>query len=219
VSGTVEHQGNSLVHHCHCGKWGAFGFDVALREGKLGAWYCGEHRPDKSAGEQARVVIRLSDKWKAKAIDAGKARRAESIASGRVRHGNGPENPEAYDINGCFGEVGVAAHYKLPWQPGGLKSVDVGGIIEVRARPIPGPGRDLGIRLRDRELGKEQLPFVLAWVYTDDYRIELVGWLYGHEGMDNPARWDEQCKCWWNPPPYRPLHELEAIIPKLLAAL
>jgi hypothetical protein len=35
-----------FVHYCHCGKWGAFGYGVSLRQGKLGQWYCAEHRPD-----------------------------------------------------------------------------------------------------------------------------------------------------------------------------
>jgi hypothetical protein len=34
-----------FVHYCHCGKWGSFGHNVSLREGKLGTWYCREHRP------------------------------------------------------------------------------------------------------------------------------------------------------------------------------
>jgi hypothetical protein len=35
-----------LVHYCHCGEWGAYGYDVNLRNDKLGHWYCKEHRPD-----------------------------------------------------------------------------------------------------------------------------------------------------------------------------
>jgi hypothetical protein len=34
-----------FVHYCHCGAWGSFGVEVSLREGKLGTWYCAEHRP------------------------------------------------------------------------------------------------------------------------------------------------------------------------------
>ena len=30
-------------HYCHCGEWGAFGFNVSLRKGQLGTWYCAEH--------------------------------------------------------------------------------------------------------------------------------------------------------------------------------
>jgi hypothetical protein len=37
-----------FVHYCHCGKWGSFGYGVSLRNGKLGRWYCSEHRPRPS---------------------------------------------------------------------------------------------------------------------------------------------------------------------------
>ena len=210
MSGTVGYEGNALVHHCHCGKWGAFGFDVSLREGKLGAWYCGEHRPDKSAGEQARVVIRLSEVWLAKAVEAGKARNADAVSRGQTPWGVQGSDTEVQNIIGAVAEVGVAKHYKQRWTPGVgiIGGVDVDGKLEVRARPIPGPGLDLGIRPHD----KQDKPFVLAWVYTDDYRIELVGWLYGYEGMHNSRRWNEPSKCWFNPPPYRPLHELETLL-------
>jgi len=36
-------------HYCRCGAWGAFGYGVHLRSGKLGAWYCREHRPKATA--------------------------------------------------------------------------------------------------------------------------------------------------------------------------
>jgi hypothetical protein len=34
-----------FVHYCHCGKFGPFGFGCFPREGKLGTWYCMEHKP------------------------------------------------------------------------------------------------------------------------------------------------------------------------------
>jgi len=34
-----------FVHRCYCGKRGTLGFDVNLLNGKLGTWYCGEHKP------------------------------------------------------------------------------------------------------------------------------------------------------------------------------
>lgn len=33
-----------FVHYCHCGAWGAFGFNVALCNDRLGTWHCREHR-------------------------------------------------------------------------------------------------------------------------------------------------------------------------------
>jgi hypothetical protein len=32
-------------HYCHCGKWGAWGFGVNVRDGKDGQWFCFEHKP------------------------------------------------------------------------------------------------------------------------------------------------------------------------------
>jgi hypothetical protein len=34
-----------FIHYCWCGKWGSFGVGCFLREGKLGKYYCAEHRP------------------------------------------------------------------------------------------------------------------------------------------------------------------------------
>jgi hypothetical protein len=34
-----------FIHYCWCGKWGSFGVGCFLREGKLGRFYCLEHRP------------------------------------------------------------------------------------------------------------------------------------------------------------------------------
>ena len=36
-----------FIHYCWCGKCGSFGVGCVLREGKLGKYYCAEHRPDR----------------------------------------------------------------------------------------------------------------------------------------------------------------------------
>jgi hypothetical protein len=42
-----------FVHHCYCGTWAAFGYDVSLRAGKEGNWFCAVHRPDRgNSGDQ-----------------------------------------------------------------------------------------------------------------------------------------------------------------------
>jgi hypothetical protein len=39
----------AFSHFCvECGAWGSYGFDVSLRAGKLGRWYCRDHRPHRS---------------------------------------------------------------------------------------------------------------------------------------------------------------------------
>lgn len=34
----------AFVHYCHCGRWGQYGYGVDLLKGKIGRWYCREHR-------------------------------------------------------------------------------------------------------------------------------------------------------------------------------
>jgi hypothetical protein len=41
-----ERPDRTFLHFCHeCGRWGSYGFGVALRSGQLGRWYCAAHRP------------------------------------------------------------------------------------------------------------------------------------------------------------------------------
>ena len=39
-----------FIHMCHCGVWGAHGYGVSVRTGKLGTWYCAEHNPERREG-------------------------------------------------------------------------------------------------------------------------------------------------------------------------
>jgi hypothetical protein len=42
-----ELDGGPFLHFCcQCGRFAAFGYGVRLRAGRLGRWYCGEHRPE-----------------------------------------------------------------------------------------------------------------------------------------------------------------------------
>jgi hypothetical protein len=44
--GFVGYVDGRFVHYCpECGEWGAHGIGVFLRRGKLGVWYCAEHKP------------------------------------------------------------------------------------------------------------------------------------------------------------------------------
>jgi hypothetical protein len=45
--GRVQRLEGTVVLHfcCECGRWGAYGYDVNLRVGRLGRWYCAAHRP------------------------------------------------------------------------------------------------------------------------------------------------------------------------------
>jgi hypothetical protein len=51
--GLVVEENGALLHFCvECGRFGHFGVDVSLRQGRTGRWYCGEHRP-RPAGKGA----------------------------------------------------------------------------------------------------------------------------------------------------------------------
>jgi hypothetical protein len=44
--GRVEERDGVFVHFCiECGRWGAYGYGVNVRAGRLGRWYCAAHRP------------------------------------------------------------------------------------------------------------------------------------------------------------------------------
>ncbi len=45
--GRVQELDGTFLHFCcRCGTFAAFGYGVRLRAGRLGRWYCGEHRPE-----------------------------------------------------------------------------------------------------------------------------------------------------------------------------
>jgi hypothetical protein len=44
--GRIQELEGTFLHFCvECGAFGAFGYGVSLRAGRLGRWYCAEHRP------------------------------------------------------------------------------------------------------------------------------------------------------------------------------
>lgn len=46
----VELPSGLFSHFCtECGAWGAFGYGVNMRAGRLGRWYCATHRPQEAA--------------------------------------------------------------------------------------------------------------------------------------------------------------------------
>jgi hypothetical protein len=45
--GRVQELDRAFLHFCLvCGAFGAFGYGVSLRAGRLGRWYCAAHRPE-----------------------------------------------------------------------------------------------------------------------------------------------------------------------------
>jgi len=52
-----------FVHYCHCGKWGAFGRNVFLRQGLLGTWFCREHSSSPAQGsDHAKPKVKRMDR-------------------------------------------------------------------------------------------------------------------------------------------------------------
>jgi hypothetical protein len=46
--GRMLHLDRAFLHFCcRCGRFAPFGYGVRLRAGRLGQWYCGEHRPQE----------------------------------------------------------------------------------------------------------------------------------------------------------------------------
>jgi hypothetical protein len=39
--------GNFIHRCCRCGEQAYFGYGVSLRRGRLGAWYCANHKPQQ----------------------------------------------------------------------------------------------------------------------------------------------------------------------------
>jgi hypothetical protein len=49
--GRVQELDRVFLHFCvECGAYGAFGYGVNLRAGRLGRWYCRAHRPHQRQG-------------------------------------------------------------------------------------------------------------------------------------------------------------------------
>ena len=130
--------------------------------------------------------------------------------SNRLAHYGNPDGTEPVfeqHIAAAISEFAVARTLNLFWEPsvGRIESTDVGGIVEVRVRNIPGTGTDLAIRPKD----DDEKPFVLVHLYRDrPWRPELIGWLFGWEGKRKDVPPDPKRGVWFNAPPYRAIKDL-----------
>lgn len=86
-------------------------------------------------------------------------------------------------IRGAQAEYLVSLVFNLHWNDavGSVSGCDVGGILEVRCRPLDGVGLDLGLQPKDNQ-EKPLAPFVL--VHSLENRFWLIGWIYGREGWE-----------------------------------
>lgn len=130
------------------------------------------------------ITVTLTPQELTTAAMVGVRRRVNMIARAET---DGHDNPYTLDecpfegmIIGAMAEFVVARAFNLFWHDnvGKRDAIDVGGLIEVRARRIGGCGLDLGIRAND----KLDLPFVL--VHADIPRFTMVGWLYGRDAWE-----------------------------------
>lgn len=146
-------------------------------------------------------------------LTAGQKTHALEVARGRQAFADGhklrdralPSESKLDDsIMGCLGEFAVALVLDLPWHAniGVLDRADVGDMVDVRARRVPGSGTDLVIFPKD----PDDRPFVQTLVRPDD-TVELVGWLHAHEGKAR-GQWFERARYWYVRPPYRDILEL-----------
>lgn len=91
---------------------------------------------------------------------------------------NGVETAIASDLVGCAGELAVAKALNLYWDVSSShKTVDVGGMVEVRT--VTSPNR----RLILHETDKPNLPYVLVYSKPRTTEFLLKGWLLGQDGI------------------------------------
>lgn len=113
-----------FVHYCHCGKWGAFGYDVSisLKKGgvgsRLGKWFCGNHRPER--------LQHLATQWETFLAEP-LYETPEQIAA------------EAEIITYVAEKIGCTNYKKLPIKLGLdyalMRDERITGMIEVKDRP------------------------------------------------------------------------------------
>jgi hypothetical protein len=87
--GHTEERPDGFLHFSvKCGRWGAFGYGVDLRKGRLGQWYCAAHRPEVTAGRP--MLRRLAGPSVCMATS-----RASTAGTARMK-------PARNDTNGLF---------------------------------------------------------------------------------------------------------------------
>lgn len=127
----------------------------------------------------ASRLVRLTDDELAMAATIG-VRRVIDTADKPNRNFRETGDQWQRHIRSCCGEA-AWAKWRNRWWCGATKQArfDVG---EAQVRTVPNLSRGLQLRQSDIDHGYRNDPFVL--VYALSVReYEIVGWLYGHEGM------------------------------------
>lgn len=149
------------------------------------------------------MIMDLS--WQELALcgDVGVRRQVAAFAKNLEQYGkpDGTEPLFEHHIGGAISEFAVARFLNLFWEPsiGAIETVDVGGLVEVRMRLLPGTGGDLAMRPKDHD----EKPYVLVHVYRErPHQPEIIGWLLGREGKRPGQALEPKRKVWFIPPPY-----------------
>jgi hypothetical protein len=138
------------------------------------------------------VLVDNSDALLLQARKDADARRAYAEQHGYKNYGGG--RVQEGDFIGRIAELNVAERYGMesPSSIGNIHSVDVGDIIEARARDVHArTGLDLLIRAKD----KSDVPHVLVLVNLPMKKSQIVGWLLAREAI-----WlaRQNGNCWYN---------------------
>ena len=132
------------------------------------------------------MIVRLSPQEIITASSIGLRRQVYAMHTNLRQYGNG--KPEWFDahIMGAMAEFVVARAVNLFWSAhiGVTDQPDVGGLIEVRLRRVPGSGTDLAIRPKD----KDHRPFVQV-LGSFDGSFRIAGWSGGKEAKDRGGVW------------------------------
>ena len=138
------------------------------------------------------------------AASIGMRRQVYAISHNLWHYGHEEEKFDSHVI-GAMAEFAVARVLNLFWEAniGKIGGSDVGGVVGVRMRRIPGVGTDLAIGPKD----EDETPYVLVHGYRNG-RMDLVGWLYGRAAKERKGPWCEPKNVWFVPPPYDPMDTL-----------
>lgn len=126
------------------------------------------------------ITIRLEPKEFAVAVQAGVQRRLEAVAHCQQPYHAAEESFDP-DILGAVGEAALARWLDVYWAPGRLGELDV---VSCEVRSTNRGDGCLILHPSD----DDDRAYVLALVRAQ-YRVVLVGWLYGSDGKDKKRYW------------------------------
>lgn len=130
------------------------------------------------------VTAQLAPREMVQGAFVGMMRQVSKIQKGsRGRYGiDNDEFGWQAAIEGCLGEMVVAAYLNVYWAGAAYDTPDVAGWLEVKTR------RSHDFELTLHKQSRDDLPFVLVTGANGSYRIH--GWIYGRDGK-RPEYWKD----------------------------